>query len=174
MRICGVDPGLRTTGYGVISGPAGSPSIIDAGVIRSTAAGDLAGRLSEIFQGLDEVLAETRPEAVAVENVYSHYNHPQTAVLMGHARGVVLLAAARHHIRVAQYSATHIKRSLTGNGRASKAQVQQAIAIHFGLVDCPQPNDVADALAIALCAAVLPGAADPVAAANPAARSKYL
>ena len=151
MRICGVDPGLRVTGYGVIETAGSQPAVLEAGTISSDSAADLSQRLRQIYVDLCEVLDTHKPGVLAVEQVYSHYNHPQTAVLMGHVRGVVLLAAAERNIEVAHFAATQIKRALTGNGRASKAQVQQVIRLNLGLETCPEPHDVADALAIALC-----------------------
>ncbi len=97
-----------------------------------------------------DVFAEHRPDAIAVEKLYSHYAHPVTAILMGHARGVILGAAAQAHIDVTDISATRIKRLLTGNGHASKAQVQAAVVHVLGLSKTPEPPDVADAIAIAL------------------------
>ncbi len=153
MRICGVDPGLQITGYGVVEVSPDGTRVIDAGIIRTDGRANLNVQLGQIHGDLCAVLDEHRPDVLAVENVYSHYNHPQTAVLMGHARGVVLLAAAQRRISVSHFAATAIKRALTGNGRASKSQMQQAIKISLRLVVCPQPHDVADALAVALCGA---------------------
>ncbi len=152
MRICGVDPGLKVTGYGVVDSLNGTNAVIDAGTIRSSSNAELSCRLREIFDGLCEVLDEHDVDMLAVENVYSHYNHPQTAVLMGHARAMALLAATQRCKPVSSFAATQIKRALTGNGRASKSQMQQAIKMRLGLSACPEPHDVADALAIALCA----------------------
>src|SRR5207249_12032118 len=101
--------------------------------------------------GLVEVIEQFRPEAVAVEQLYAHYNHPRTAILMGHARGVVFLAAAQRGLPVASYNATRIKKTITGSGRASKDQVQRTIQRELGLAKVPEPPDVADALAVALC-----------------------
>ncbi len=154
MRICGVDPGLRVTGYGVIDLADDQASVVDAGTIKSDAGEELPIRLRQIYRDLCEVLDEHAPAILAVENVYSHYSHPQTAVVMAHARGMVLLAAAERNIDVRSFAATQIKRALTGNGRASKMQMQQAIRMNLGLDVVPEPHDVADALAIALCLAV--------------------
>ncbi|MDP7204818.1 MAG: crossover junction endodeoxyribonuclease RuvC, partial [Pirellulaceae bacterium] len=104
-----------------------------------------------IHDGVSEVIRQHRPVAVAVEELYSHYRMPRTAILMGHARGVICLAAAQHEIPVYHYAATQIKKILTGNGRATKQQMQNAICREFGLATPPEPADVADALAIALC-----------------------
>lgn len=150
MRVCGIDPGLQCTGYAVVEATQ-RLRVVDAGVIRSDGSADLGVRLQQIFTDLCALFDETRPQVLAVENIYTHYRHPQTAVLMGHARGVVLLAGSTRGLAVRSLPATHIKRSLTGNGRASKPQMQQAVQRQLGLQSCPQPHDVADALAIALC-----------------------
>ena len=151
MRICGVDPGLQITGYGVIEVTRDETRVLDAGTVRTDRGAELSVRLGQIYSDLCAVLEEHDPGVLAVENVYSHYNHPQTAVLMGHVRGVVLLAAAQRRTSVSQFGATAIKRALTGNGRASKSQMQQVIKMSLGLSVCPEPHDVADALAVALC-----------------------
>jgi crossover junction endodeoxyribonuclease RuvC len=152
MRILGIDPGLERTGYGVIDAPvAGAPRLVEAGVIRTDTSAPLASRLAEIEMGLAAVLAEFRPDTMAVEELYSHYAHPRTAILMGHARGVALLAAAKAGVPVTSYNATKIKKALVGSGHASKDQIQRAIQSVFRLMATPQPPDVADALAAALC-----------------------
>ena len=153
MRILGIDPGLERTGYGVVELPAGagSPRLIEAGIIRTSPRDPLPARLMEIESGLAAVLSEFRPDAAAVEELYSHYAHPRTAILMGHARGIVYLTAAKAGVPVASYSATHIKKALVGSGHASKEQMQRAIQSMFRLKKPPEPPDVADALAVALC-----------------------
>lgn len=152
--ICGIDPGLGTTGYAVVrySG-AREIVVLDAGVCRFDDRLPLARRLVDVEADVRTVLEEHAPDLVAVEQLYAHYKHPRTAILMGHARGVILLVAARQGIAVRSYAATRIKRYLTGNGRASKSQVQRAIMVTLGMAAPPEPPDVADALAIALCAA---------------------
>jgi len=129
----------------------GAPRLVEAGVVRTRPADPLPDRLAEIRSGLAAVLEEFKPDAVAVEELYSHYAHPRTAILMGHARGVAVLAAAEAHVPVVSYSATHIKKSLVGSGHASKEQVQRAVQSLFNLKAVPHPPDVADALAVALC-----------------------
>lgn len=152
-RVCGIDPGLGRTGYGVIERKGGAPRIIEAGVLRAgRSPAALAARLAELADGVDELLEEHQPDVVAVEQLYAHYGHPRTAILMGHARGVILLSAERHDVPVVDLPATMVKRYLTGSGHASKPQVQRMIAHTFGLRTPPSPPDVADALAIALCA----------------------
>lgn len=149
--ILGIDPGLHITGYGVLQIAPAGPKLIEAGVVRGPARGPLPQRLMEIFRGVQEVLQGIRPHVMAVESLYSHYDHPRTAILMGHARGVIFLAGADAEIPVFAYAATQIKKVLTGNGRAPKSQMQQAVCRELGLVAPPEPPDVADALAIALC-----------------------
>lgn len=151
MRICGIDPGLETTGYGVLDVSGKRATVAEAGTICPSERTELSIRIAQIFADLDDLLRKTRPTVVAVENLYSHYKHPQTAVLMGHVRGVVLLAAAKQGIEVREYAATRIKRCLTGNGRATKAQMQRAVSMQLGLSSPPEPDDVADALGVALC-----------------------
>jgi crossover junction endodeoxyribonuclease RuvC len=166
MRILGIDPGLRLTGYGVIdaANPL-RPSLLDGGVIRLKEKQPIAQRLVELEQGLQELFDEYKPTVCAVEMLYAHYNHPRTAILMGHARGVILLVAARNGARVEQYSASRIKQSTTGHGHASKHQMQLAIQQIFNLKDLPEPPDVADALAVALCCAMDGRLMNPAAAA---------
>ena len=149
--ILGVDPGLNITGYGLIQAGQENPQLLEAGVVRGGRRTLLEQRLKNIHDGVSEVIRQHRPMAIAVEELYSHYRMPRTAIMMGHARGVICLAAAQHEIPVYHYAATQIKKVLTGNGRATKQQMQNAICREFGLATPPEPADVADALAIALC-----------------------
>jgi crossover junction endodeoxyribonuclease RuvC len=151
MRILGIDPGLNTTGYGVLDFATRQPRLIEAGVVRSKAAGTLAERVRELHDGVADVIASLKPEVLAIEELYSHYDRPTTAILMGHARGVIILAAAQAGIGVFPYPATQIKKTITGNGHAAKWQMQEAIRRELNLQSVPEPPDVADALAIALC-----------------------
>jgi crossover junction endodeoxyribonuclease RuvC len=153
-RILGIDPGLQTTGYGVLEAAATGPIVCEAGFIRSTEGRerpDLADRLRALHGSLVEVIDQLRPKIVVVEQLYAHYAHPRTAILMGHARGVIFLAAAQHDLPVVSYSATRIKKTITGSGRAPKDQVQRTMQRELGLAQLPEPSDVADALAVALC-----------------------
>jgi crossover junction endodeoxyribonuclease RuvC len=151
QKILGVDPGLNITGYGVLEITAHGPKLTEGGVIRGGRDRSLAARLRELYTGLNEVLDAYQPAAMAIEELYSHYERPRTAILMGHARGVLCLAAAQRDIPVMHYASTQVKRMLTGNGRAPKTQMQLAICRELGLAAPPEPADVADALAIALC-----------------------
>ena len=150
-RVLGVDPGLNVTGYGVLEVTRRGPRLCEAGVVRGRTRGSLAARVAEIHEGLTDVIASLRPTVMALEELYSHYKRPRTAILMGHARGVICLAGTQAGIPVVHYSATQVKKILTGSGRASKEQVQRAIQHELGLAEVPEPPDVADALAIALC-----------------------
>jgi crossover junction endodeoxyribonuclease RuvC len=149
-RILGIDPGLNTTGYGVVDVSPLGLKVCEAGIVR-TPRGSLVDRLQDIHSALAEIIQNFRPECLALEELYSHYERPRTAILMGHARGVICLAASQAKIEVAHYAATKIKKMLTGNGRAPKSQMQAAICREFRLAKPPEPPDVADALAIAVC-----------------------
>jgi crossover junction endodeoxyribonuclease RuvC len=151
LRILGIDPGLNTTGYGVIERTDRGVKLVEAGVVRGKTRGSLDARLKEIHEGVAEVIASLKPGVMAIEQLYSHYERPRTAILMGHARGVIMLAASLAGVPTRHYAATQVKRMLTGAGRAPKSQMQNAICREFGLLKAPEPPDVADALAIALC-----------------------
>jgi crossover junction endodeoxyribonuclease RuvC len=140
MRIFGIDPGLRLTGYGVIDYHPLRPTLIDGGVIRLDDTSSIPQRLVVLETDLVGLFQQHKPDLCAVEQLYSHYAHPRTAILMGHARGVILLVAQR------------FKHATTGHGHASKPQMQRAIGAIFKLPSVPDPPDVADALAVALCA----------------------
>lgn len=153
-RILGLDPGLQVTGYAVLEARDGSPRVCEAGVIRSTEGRettDMAQRLRSLYTGIVEVLEQFQPGVVVVEQLFAHYDHPRTAILMAHARGVLFLAGAQRDLPLVSYNATRIKKTITGNGRASKEQVQRTIQRELGLAKLPEPPDVADALAAALC-----------------------
>lgn len=150
MRILGVDPGLNVTGYGIVDASRDGVRLVEAGVVRGTKGASLAQRVGEIHAGLVEVIEALKPHAMAVEELYSHYERVKTSILMGHARGVIVLAATQAGVPVTDYAATQIKRILTGAGRAPKDQMQQAIQRELNLAAPPEPPDVADALAIAV------------------------
>jgi len=152
FRVLGIDPGLNVTGYGAIDFAGNKPSIVEAGTIRTDTSADLADRIMQIHEDLADIIAELAPDLVAIEKLYAHYRHPRTAILMGHARGIVLLACRRARVAVLDVGATNVKKSITGNGHASKLQVQRSIQSIFHLEELPTPPDVADALAIAFCA----------------------
>lgn len=151
-RVVGIDPGLTVTGYAVVEPTSRRAYVVEAGVIRPRVANASMGdRLRLIHAGLVEVLEAYPPEALALEQVHSRVKHPRTAILMAHARGVIVLAAAQRNIPVFGYAASRIKKSLTGSGKAPKEQMQHAIMTELGLDRLPEPHDVADACAVALC-----------------------
>jgi len=149
-RIVGVDPGLHVTGYAVVESSPNGVQFCEAGIIRG-GSGTLPHRIEAIHSGVQELLQSYQPRVMALEELYSHYDRPRTAILMGHARGAICLAAAQAGVEVVSYVATQVKRLLTGSGRAPKSQVQRAIQRELGLPEPPDPPDVADALAIAIC-----------------------
>jgi crossover junction endodeoxyribonuclease RuvC len=161
-RILGIDPGLRLTGYACLelsptasrrrtAGP-GVAALVEAGVIRLKPARSISQRLAELDTDLRDIIERLAPHAVAVEKLYAHYKHPTTAIIMGHARGVVLLNIQRAQLDLIELGATEVKKSLTGNGHAGKPQIQEGVRVQLGLAARPEPADVADAMAIALCA----------------------
>lgn len=150
-RLVGFDPGLQLTGYGVIDVGGAKPKLVEAGVIRLPSHQSLADRLALLYKSAAEILSEHKPAAVAIEELYSHYERPKTAILMGHARGVLFLAAAEAGLAVSSYLPTKVKKVTTGSGRASKEQMQLAVQTTFSLTVPLDPPDVADALAVALC-----------------------
>jgi crossover junction endodeoxyribonuclease RuvC len=153
MKILGIDPGLQICGYAVIEADRNQFKLLEAGVCRTNSKLPIEKRLVQIAQDINSLLEKFRPACVAVEDLYSHYAHPKTAILMGHARGVILAQACKAGTDVKSFAATRIKKSLTGNGRASKLQMQRSIKSLLGLVKMPEPADVADAIAVAMCCA---------------------
>jgi crossover junction endodeoxyribonuclease RuvC len=149
-RILGIDPGLRTTGYGVIDVSSGRARLIEAGVVRPRTGGTLEQRLRELHEGISAVVASTRPEAMVIEELYTTYKNPMTAIMMGHARGVLCLAGAQHGVPVHTLAHSLVKRALVGSGAAKKDQVNKMVTQLLGLRRNPEPNDVSDALALAL------------------------
>lgn len=151
-RVLGIDPGLRITGYAVMERKGGENHLLEAGIITTKAPGksSLHARIGLIYEGVMEVLEQYRPATMAVEQLFAHYKHPRTAILMGHARGAILLTAAQKKLELFSFNPTRVKKTLTGSGRASKEQVQFAVQRELGLPSLPDPPDVADAMAIAL------------------------
>lgn len=162
----GIDPGLRLTGYACLEGEPERPSIVEAGVFRlsrqssepdaggvtTKSAASVSARLVELDRDFRAALERVGPEVVAVESLFAHYKHPATAIVMGHARGVLLLAIRQAGCRLVELKPNEVKKALTGHGHASKAQMQMAVQGVFDLPEPPEPPDVADAIAIALCA----------------------
>ncbi len=148
MRILGIDPGLGTTGYGIIE--ERTFKLVEAGTIKTLANTPIQSRLKKIFDSLTEIIKEHEPGVLVLEKIYSHYRHPTTAILMGHARAAACLASGVSEIRLVNYPPTKIKKTITGNGHASKEQVQRMVQNILKLKDPPEPVDVSDALAMAI------------------------
>ena len=153
MRILGIDPGLQVCGYACLEADRGKDTLIEAGIFRTAGNSAIESKLNRIAADMESLLGRFSPDIVAVEELYSHYAHPRTAILMGHARGVILQKCAETGVEVKSFSATRIKKSVTGNGRAPKEQIQRAVQTILSLPELPEPNDVADAVAAALCCA---------------------
>ena len=150
QRILGVDPGLRTTGYGVVEFASGRTRLLEAGVVTPNAKGTLEQRLRELHEGICAVVAATQPTAMVIEELYTTYKNPLTAILMGHARGVLCLAGAQYSVPVHTLGHSLVKRALIGTGAARKEQVNRMVTQLLGLRRRPEPNDVSDALSLAL------------------------
>ena len=150
MRILGIDPGLQITGYGVIDYDRTRPKLIDGGVIRLKPRTSIPDRLVELEIELESLIDEHKPQICAVEQLYSHYKHPRTAILMGHARGVILLAAEQASVPVREYAPAEVKKAIVGRGAALKPQVAQMVRQLLRLASAPEPADASDGVAIAL------------------------
>jgi len=151
MRILGIDPGLNITGYGLIEADdRGKVRLVEAGVIRTSYKAGIAGRLRKIHDSLNVLINEENPDVVVLEKIYSHYKHPATSILMGHARGVTCLLCGLRGIRLVNYPSTRIKKAITGVGHASKMQIQRMVTDSLALRKVPEPVDITDALALAL------------------------
>jgi crossover junction endodeoxyribonuclease RuvC len=150
VRVVGVDPGLRVTGYGVIDAHGANVRLVEAGVLRPKPNAPLEVRLAQLHEAMLEVVRATRPDCMVVEELWSAPRHPPTAVLMGHARGVIVLAAGRCEVAFAELPHAAVKRALTGHGGARKAQVKAMVCVRLGLSVSPEPDDVSDALALAI------------------------
>lgn len=149
MRILGIDPGSRVTGWGVLDASGWETRAVAHGVIR-TGSGELPDRLCRLAERLAELMIEHAPQAAAVESVFGA-EHARSALILGHARGVVLLTLAQGGIPLFEYPPARVKSAITGSGRADKEQVQLALATQLGMAALPRPLDASDALAVALC-----------------------
>ncbi len=150
MRIIGIDPGTGILGFGIIEAEGDKFHLVDGGVIRTPVKEDDAVRLQTIFEELTDIIAETKPEEMAVEKLFFAQN-VTTAMTVAQARGVVLLAAKQAGLKISEYTPLQIKQALTGYGRAEKKQVQEMVRVMLGLKEIPKPDDCADALAAAIC-----------------------
>jgi crossover junction endodeoxyribonuclease RuvC len=150
VRVFGIDPGSERTGYGCVETDGSRHTVLLCGAITTSRSSSFAGKLLEIHRRLAAIIAEARPDCVAIESVF-HAVNVQSALKLGHARGVAMLAAVEAGVPVAEYSPAEVKRSVVGYGRADKPQVQQMVKLILGLPAVPSPHDAADALAVAIC-----------------------
>jgi crossover junction endodeoxyribonuclease RuvC len=159
VKIFGIDPGTDRTGYGCVVREGSRHRMIVSGAIRTSAATSFPEKLLRIHAGLAALLAECRPDCVAIENLF-HAVNARSALKLGHARGVAMLAAVEAGLPVVEYTPAEIKRAVVGYGRAEKGQVQAMVKLLLGLPTIPTPHDAADALAVAICHshAMVPGA----------------
>lgn len=150
MIILGIDPGYAIVGYGVIKYEGGKMSVVDYGKITTEANIPLSKRLKLIYDSLTHLIETFKPDVVAVEELFFNSN-VKTAIAVGHARGVIILAAANKNLKIAEYTPLQIKQAVVGYGRADKNQVQQMVKMFLKLKEVPKPDDTADALAVAIC-----------------------
>jgi crossover junction endodeoxyribonuclease RuvC len=150
VRIFGIDPGSERTGYGCVETDGSRHRIVVCGAITTPAAAEFPAKLLVIHSRLATLLAQCRPDCVAIENLF-HANNVRSALKLGHARGVAMLAAVEAGLPVVEYTPAEIKRAVVGYGRAEKHQVQQMVKLILGLAVVPSPHDAADALAVAIC-----------------------
>jgi crossover junction endodeoxyribonuclease RuvC len=153
-RVLGVDPGLRTTGYGVVDTANGRVRLVEAGVIAPSPRAALEARLAELHAAMVEIVRSLRPDCMVVEELWTGYRNPSTAVLMAHARGVLCLAGGENGVPVRTLAHTLVKRALVGSGAARKEQVKKMVVHLLGLRASPKPADVSDALALAIAYAL--------------------
>jgi crossover junction endodeoxyribonuclease RuvC len=150
MLVLGIDPGLATTGYGLVSGDGQRLSIVDYGVVRTPPHTETAQRLLMLHAALGQLIERHRPDAAAVEELFFSTN-ARTAMAVGQARGVVLLRLAQAELKVAEYTPMQVKQAVTGYGGADKVQVQEMVRLLLRLSELPSPDDASDALAVAIC-----------------------
>jgi crossover junction endodeoxyribonuclease RuvC len=150
VKIFGIDPGSDRTGYGCVETDGSRHRVVVSGAIASAPGASFPEKLLKIHTGLTALLAECRPDCVAIENIF-FANNARSALKLGHARGVAMLAAIEAGLPVAEYTPAEIKRAVVGYGRAEKHQIQQMMKLVLGLDEIPSPHDAADALAVAIC-----------------------
>ena len=150
MRILGIDPGLKRTGYGLLECRNQSIRLLETGTIQPKVKDLFEQRILKIFKNLDEIIDKYRPEVLVLEKLYAHHRHPTTASLLGHVRGVICLLCAQKNVRLVEHSVKRIRKALTGNGNASKEQTQRLVAYTLNIDARQLTLDASDALALAL------------------------
>ena len=150
MRILGIDPGIAIVGYGVIDKEGNRYKTVAYDAVTTRAHTPLEERLEKVYTGINEIIKIYKPDAMSIEELFFN-NNAKTALTVGQARGVIILAAVQNNVPVYEYTPLQVKQALTGYGRASKSQIQQMMKSMLALTEIPKPDDVADALAIAVC-----------------------
>ncbi len=150
MRILGIDPGLNITGYGCIENNDGRLKLLETGIIKPKKKADLSNRLGKIYSLLSELIDQYKPQVLVLEKIYSHSVHPATAAILGHARGVICLLCDHKDIRLSEESVKRIRKSLIGNGNATKLQVRRAVSQMLQIDEDKLTLDASDALALAI------------------------
>ncbi len=150
MRIVGVDPGTRATGYGFMESAGGRLKLLEVGTIVPKSRDTLPQRIHKIYTILESLVGQYQPEILVLEKLYSHHRHPATVAVIGHVRGVICLLAAREGLPLAEHSVKRIRKAVTGNGNATKAQTRRMMAHIFGIDEKKLTLDASDALALAL------------------------
>lgn len=150
MRILGIDPGLRITGYGLVDFDSSRCKVIEVGVIEPKEKDLIQNRINRVYKNLETILAEHKPDIMILEKLYTHYKHPTTACILGHVRGVICLLCAQKNIQLTEYGATRIKKAISGNGHAQKPQIRSVVARILKIDEQKLTLDASDALALAL------------------------
>lgn len=150
MRILGIDPGLKATGYGFIDCSKGVVKLIETGTIEPKQKDLIQDRLNKIYIILDDLLKQHKPEVMVIEKLYSHHIHPMTSSILGHVRGVICVLCAQRNVELVEFSPKRIRKSVAGNGNASKVQVKSLVAEILGVDERKLTLDASDALALAL------------------------
>ncbi len=150
MKICGIDPGLRVTGYGVIAYDKKEIKLLEAGIVAPESKGPLQNRIGKIYSNLNDIFREYKPDVIVLEKLYSHYRHPTTACILGHVRGVICLLCAQLQIQLAEHSVRRMRKAFVGRGEASKDQTKRMVAHVLGIDKNTLTSDASDALALAL------------------------
>lgn len=150
MRIVGIDPGTRATGYGFVESAGGHTKILEVGTIEPKKSDPLKDRIYKIYNILDQLIQQYKPDVLVLEKLYAHYKHPATSAIIGHVRGVICLLCAKDNLELLEYSVKRIRKAVTGNGSATKLQTRRMVAHIFSLDEEKLTLDASDALALSL------------------------
>jgi len=150
MRILGVDPALRITGFGVVDETKSGLRVVETGIVKTKSKNSISVRLATIYQGIQETVKRLKPDCIILEKLYVHYRHPTTAYILGQARGIICLISAEAGVPLFEYAVTRVRKAVIGAGLASKTQIQRMVSSILGLEQLPKSQDITDALALAV------------------------